>query len=127
MALFLKHLNILLLNHKVGEFTFEPCSLDDVVVDPVIVSSSGFAHQQAMKFEIMPFQPLFCDLPVLLRPGGEEGYDVPIFVPLVEDLQSIPVGLACGHPLRLFVGDVIADGSVDVYEVILDLIGQDRT
>ena len=41
-------------------------------------------------------------------------------VPLVEGLQGVLKRRTGGHALRLFVGDILRDGSVDVNEVILD-------
>jgi hypothetical protein len=59
---------------------------------------------------------------MFFRAAGEEGDDVAFTVPSVQFLQGLGEHLGIGHAPRLLVGDVVADGAVDVDQEVLDVL-----
>ena len=80
-SLFVKYLNFDLLLDHISEFIAVPCSSYYMVVDPVIVPPSRFAHQQGVVSETLLQEPLFCDFSVVFRPGGKKANSVSLVVP----------------------------------------------
>lgn len=112
--------------HHFGEFAVELCGAHNVVVNPVVVTSSRFCHEQTVIPKAFFFEPVFGDFPVVFCARSEERNNMPLFEPLIHDFQCVGKWLAGFHALGFFVGHVLGDGSVDIDEVVLDVTGQLR-
>jgi len=121
-ALFLEDLNLDILGDHVGESVGIAGRSDYMVIDPVIVSSTGLAHQEGVIPESLIIQPRLGYLPVVLCPGCEEAYPVTGVIPRVDRPNRIRECLRGDHAIGLLVRDVLADGPVDVDEIVLDPI-----
>ena len=51
--LVVEYFDVPVFNHQVREFTLEPGSLHNVVVDPMVVAAAGLTHQHSVPFEIV--------------------------------------------------------------------------
>jgi len=98
-----------------------------MVINPMVVTASGFVHKQTVVLEAPALEPGFGDFPQILRSARKKGDNMPFIVPAVAGFQGIGVMSAVFHALRLLVGYVIADGSIDVDQVIFDPLGEYRT
>lgn len=98
-----------------------------MVIYPMVVTASGFVHEQSMVLEAPALEPGFGDIPQILRSARKKGDNMSFIIPAVAGFQGIGVMSAVFHALRLLVGYVIADGSIDVDQVIFDPLGEYRT
>jgi hypothetical protein len=71
--------------------------------------------------EALLLQPSLGDLSVSLCARSEKTNFVPFIVPTIALLAGIRIYLGCGHALRLFVGDVFTNGSIDIDEKVFDV------
>lgn len=113
--------------HKVREATLVAGGFDQMVIDPMVVAASGFVHKQSVVLEAPALEPGFGDFPQILGSTRKKGDDMPFVVPSVAGFQGIGVMSAVFHALRLLVGNVFANGSIDVDQVIFDPFWEYRT
>ena len=85
-----------------------------MVVDPVVISATGFVVKYSVILETVLFQPRLGDLGVLTQTTGEESDDMTFFVPAIDDFDHVGKDLSGRHPFGLFIGDVLTHGTVDV-------------
>lgn len=123
IGLRLEHFDFVFFHYQVRELAFEARCLDNVVVNPVVVTAPRLAEKNAMVFETILIEPLFRDLAVFFGPGSKISDDVSFLVPFVEDAEGIRIRQYGNHPFWLLVGNVITNGSVDIYQEILDILG----
>lgn len=107
--------------HEVAECSLVASSPHDVVVNPVIISTARLAHEQPMVKKSVLIQPRLGHCAMLFCTRSEKCDDVPVCVPLIQCLQSIRKRHASGHALRLLIGYVVCDCSVNVNHIILHL------
>ena len=119
-ALFLKDLNLDFLGDHVGESVGIAGRSDHVIVDPVVVASTGLAHQERMVPESLLIEPRLGYLPVEFCPGCEEAYPMTGVIPRVDRPNRVWECFGGDHSLRLFIGDVLAHGPVDIDQIVLD-------
>ena len=113
-SLRLKNLNLVSADNEVGEFTFKAGSLDDMVVDPMVIAAAGFAEEDAVVFEAVAVQPGLCDLAMGFGAAGKKIDHVAFGVPLVQHRQGIGIGKHGEHAFGFFVRHVVADSAVDI-------------
>lgn len=111
---------------QVGEFSLKPGSAHNVIVNPVIIAAAWFAKQNAVIFESVLVEPGFGDLAVGFCAAGEEIYDMSFVVPAIEHGERIGVGQDGSHTVGFFIGDIVANGAVNVYKKIPDFGGEYR-
>ena len=119
-ALFLEDLNLDFLGDHVGESVGIAGRSDHMIVDPVVVASTGLAHQKRMVPESLLIEPRLGYLPVEFCPGCEEAYPMTGIIPRVDRPNRIWECFGGDHSLRLFIGDVLAYGPVDIDQIVLD-------
>ena len=90
-----------------------------MVVDPVVISATGFVVNYSVILETVLFQPRLGDLGVLTQTTGEESDDMTFFVPAIDDFDHVGKDLSGRHPFGLLIGDVLTHGTVDVDKEIL--------
>ena len=90
-----------------------------MVVDPVVISITGFVVNYSVILETVLFQPRLSDLGVLTQTTSEESDDMAFFVPAIDDFDHVGKDLSGRHPFRLLIGDVLTHGTVDVDKEIL--------
>lgn len=120
----MKNFNFVGADSKVCEFTFETGRLDDVIVNPMIISTTRLAKEDAVILKTVLVEPLLRDFAVFFGTGGKEGDDVAFVVPFVADFQCIRVRLDDGHALGFFVRHIVANRSINVNHEILLVIRQ---
>ena len=118
----LEDLNRLLAGSKVRELAFEAGSPYDVIVDPVVITSTRLTHQKTMEFESMLIQPNGGYLPMLFSATCEHGNDVTFVKPFVQYFKCVRVRFTGRHALRFLVRDIITDGTIDINQVVLDAV-----
>jgi len=90
-----------------------------MVVNPVVISTTGFVVNYSVIFETVLFQPRLGDLGVLTQTTSEESDDMALFVPAIDDFNHVGKGLSGRHPFGHLIGDVLTHGTVDVDKEIL--------
>lgn len=108
-------------DHQIREFAFEAGSANDVVVNPVVIATTGFSKQDTVVFKTVFVQPLFCDFAVRFGAAGEEINNVALIEPTVDHCQSIGVRQHGAHTLWFFVRHVVADGTININEKVFDV------
>lgn len=121
-ALFLKDLDLDFLGDHVGEPVGIAGGSDHVIIDPVVVASTGLAHQEGMVPESFLIEPRLGYLPVVFCPSCEEAYPMTGVIPRVDRPNRVWECFGGDHSLRLFIGDVLAYGPVDIDQIVLDPI-----
>ena len=112
------------LDDQIGEFTLESGCFYDVVINPVVIATSGFSIQYAVVLEPMPVEPFFRDGAVGFGAGSEKGNDMAFFMPLIDVFECIRIRQASAHSLRFFIGNIITDGSININKKVFDPGGQ---
>ena len=98
-----------------------------MIVYPVVIPTAGFAHQQSVITESFLSQPSLSRLSNSLSARGEETNHMAFIIPSVDRLDGVWVGFGSSHPLRFLIRNVFSYGAIDVDEVILLALGDDRT
>ena len=97
-----------------------------MVVDPVVISTTGFVVNYSVILETVLFQPRLGDLGVLTQTTSEESDDMTFFVPAIDDFDHVGKDLSGRHPFVLLIGDVLTHGTVDVDKEILAPLWKSR-
>jgi hypothetical protein len=95
-----------------------------MVVNPMVVASAGFAHEQPVVGESMVGKPLLGNHSVFFSPAREEGYDLSLCVPRFNRFKCVRVNVGGRHALWFLVRNIVANGSVNVDEVVFDVLWQ---
>jgi len=107
------------LHHEIRKLSLEARRFYDVVVNPVVIAAARFVQQQAVVAKAVLLEPFFRDFAVRVGAGSEESNEMPVVKPFVDDFERIGVGEASQHSLRLLVGNIVANGAVNIYEEVL--------
>jgi len=97
-----------------------------MVVDPVVISTTGFVVNYSVILETVLFQPRLGNLGVLTQTTSEESDDMAFFVPAIDDFDHVGKDLSGRHPFVLLIGDVLTHGTVDVDKEILAPLWKSR-
>lgn len=124
--LIFENLNLTGLDYQVCKPALVAGRPNDMVINPVVIPSTGFAKHDTVIFESVSVQPLLRDGSVYFCSAGEKVDDMAFIVPLIEFLECIRIWLHETHPFRFFIGHIIANGAVYINEVVFNMVGQDR-
>ena len=82
--LFFKNFDVFILHDQIGKFTLEPGSFYDMIVDPVVITTTGLTKKDTVVFEVVLVEPGFSNRTVVFCSGSKEVDNVPLIIPLIE-------------------------------------------
>jgi hypothetical protein len=95
-----------------------------MVVNPMVVASAGFAHEQPVVGESMVGKPLLGNHSVFFSAAREKGNEVSFGVPRFNRFKRVRVNVGGRHALWFLVRNIVANGSVNVDEVVFYMLWQ---